>query len=123
MPHITANLSEIATISPEGLRELIGQMTNTQKAQLRGLLDEEFQSVTPPPGLPPAEFAAKWEQEQQWLQQHQQAYAGRWVALNGERLIATGDSAKEVYATLKASGISGTYVTRVAHPDDLPVIE
>jgi hypothetical protein len=123
MPHITANLSEIATISPEGLRELIGQMTNTQKAQLRGLLDEEFQSVTPSLGLPPAEFAAKWEQEQQWLQQHQQAYAGRWVALNGERLIATGDSAKEVYATLKASGISGTYVTRVAHPDDLPAIE
>jgi hypothetical protein len=114
----------------ESLRQLIRQLPGEQRQQLRSLLDEELQTMTArqfdcalPPVIPPDEFAAKWKAEPTWLENHQREYAGRWVALDGERLVTAGASAREVYAALKAAGISGTLVTRVEHPDDLPVIE
>ncbi|MGH9850982.1 MAG: DUF5678 domain-containing protein [Blastocatellia bacterium] len=76
-----------------------------------------------PPILPPKEFVAKWELERRWLEKNGQEYAGRWVALDGDRLLAAGSSAREVYAALKVAGISGSLVTRVEHLDDLSVIE
>jgi hypothetical protein len=36
-------------------------------------------------------------QELQWLADHREEYAGRWVALRGNRLVAVGDSAAAVY--------------------------
>ncbi len=75
------------------------------------------------PIISPKEFAAKWKLERRWLEENGPRYAGRWVALEGGQLLATGSSAREVYAELKAAGISGSFVTRVEHPDDLPVIE
>ena len=32
-----------------------------------------------------------------WLREHRRQYAGRWVALRGNDLLATGDCAREVY--------------------------
>ena len=90
--------------------------------------DLKRENLRPPdpaisPIIPPDEFAAKWELERRWLEENSRQYSGRWVALEGDRLLATGSSAREVYAALKAVGISGSFVTRVEHPDDLPVIE
>ena len=83
----------------------------------------EALSVYCVPIAQPAEFAAEWERTLFWLEQNKNDYAGRWVALDGDRLLVTGNSAREVYAALKTAGISGSFVTRVEHPDDLPVIE
>ena len=38
--------------------------------------------------------------EFRWLAENQHAYAGRWVALQGDNLLAVGDSAREVYAAI-----------------------
>jgi hypothetical protein len=45
------------------------------------------------------------------------------ISANQIEPIATGSSDRDVYAALKAAGISGSLVTRVEHPDDLSVIE
>ena len=114
----------------ETIRQLIRQLPVEQRGRLRSLLDEDLKREDPrppdpaiPPIIPPEEFAAKWELERRWLEENSQQYAGRWVALEGDQLLAAGSSAREVYAALKAAGISGSLVTRVEHPDDLPVIE
>jgi Family of unknown function (DUF5678) len=38
--------------------------------------------------------------EFRWLAVNRQRYAGRWVALDGDRLLAVADSAQEVYAAI-----------------------
>ncbi|MCI0489030.1 MAG: AAA family ATPase [Blastocatellia bacterium] len=91
--------------------------TNRHKKNTR-MLDRKV-----PPIIPPEEFAAKWELERKWMEENSQEFAGRWVALDGDHLVAFGASAGEVYAALKAAGISGNLVTRIKHPDDLPFIE
>jgi hypothetical protein len=114
----------------ETVRHLISQLPIEERQRLRLLLDEELKQedshlLDPAvsPTVPPEEFAAKWELERRWLKENAQKYAGGWVALDGDRLLASGSSAREVYAALKAAGISGSLVTRVEHPDDLSVIE
>lgn len=38
--------------------------------------------------------------ELQWLALNRQRYSGRWVALDGDALLAVGNSAREVYAAV-----------------------
>jgi hypothetical protein len=37
-----------------------------------------------------------------WLDENQEKYSGQWVALEGDRLIASGLTAKEVYSKARA---------------------
>ncbi|HXJ91880.1 MAG TPA: DUF5678 domain-containing protein [Terriglobia bacterium] len=56
--------------------------------------------------------------EFRWLAHNGQQYAGRWVALDGDALLAVGDSAREVYAAI--AGYAGTpLVTRVEPEDEV----
>ena len=41
--------------------------------------------------------------EFQWLADHRRGFAGKWVALDGYRLIASGDHAKDVFAAARRS--------------------
>ena len=40
-------------------------------------------------------------------------YSGQWVALNGDRLIVSGPTAKEVYSKAKAEGVEIPFVELV----------
>jgi hypothetical protein len=40
----------------------------------------------------------QFSQEMNWLAQHRRTYAGRWIALEGDRLLAVGATAREVFA-------------------------
>jgi hypothetical protein len=48
------------------------------------------------------------DQEFRWLKANREQYKGKWVALFGANLIATGDSMKEVLDAVKAQQIVGT---------------
>jgi Family of unknown function (DUF5678) len=58
--------------------------------------------------------------ENQWLADHQREYIGQWVALEGDRLIAHGEDAAEVFAAADASGIERPMVIYVEDPDAPP---
>jgi len=58
--------------------------------------------------------------EQRWLAEHGRDYAGKWVALDGDRLLAQGENAREVYAAVRDSGVRLPLVVRVSPPDQLP---
>jgi Family of unknown function (DUF5678) len=53
----------------------------------------------------------------QWLATHAREYAGQWVALDGDRLIAHGPHHHEVWAAAEASGVYLPLVTFVENPD------
>ena len=55
-----------------------------------------------------------------WLHENREKYLGEWVALDGDRLIASGPTAKEVYSKAKAEGVEIPFVELVTDPEPVP---
>jgi hypothetical protein len=55
-----------------------------------------------------------------WLDENREKYSGQWVALDGDRLIASGPTAKEVYSKAKAEGIEIPFVELVTERESGP---
>ncbi len=53
------------------------------------------------------------EAEMRWLEEHRAQYAGQWIALDGARLLASGSTAREVYAAAHAQGVEAPFVDLV----------
>jgi Family of unknown function (DUF5678) len=58
--------------------------------------------------------------EGEWLQKHRDEYAGQWIALDGEKLIASGDDLKQVVSTARRLGVPDALMMRVEPNDALP---
>jgi hypothetical protein len=58
--------------------------------------------------------------ENEWLRNHRDEYAGQWVALDGKKLIASGDDLKEVVKTARELGAPDALMLRVESRDALP---
>lgn len=58
--------------------------------------------------------------EREWLRQHRHEYAGQYVALDGDQLIAHADSLREVYRLAREAGVKAPFTTRITSPNDLP---
>src|SRR6185369_6152712 len=50
------------------------------------------------------------EQERAWIEAHREHYLNQWVALDGDRLIAHGVDAKQVYDEAREQGITSPYL-------------
>jgi len=55
-----------------------------------------------------------------WLNENRDKYSGQWVALDGDRLIASGSTAKEVYSKAKDEGVEIPFVDLVAEEESGP---
>ena len=55
-----------------------------------------------------------------WLHENRNKYSGQWVALDGDRLIASGPTAKEVYSKAKAEGVEIPFVELVTEREPVP---
>ena len=60
--------------------------------------------------------------EDEWLRAHQSEYAGQYVALEGQRLVAHGKSFKEVATAARAAGVQDALVVFVERPDTPPYL-
>ena len=65
----------------------------------------------------PANHSAK---SLKWLEENREKYLGQWVALDGNRLIASGSTAKEVYSKAKAEGVAIPFVELVTEGESAP---
>lgn len=54
--------------------------------------------------------------DMKWLSEHRHEYAGKWVAVYEDRLVASGDNAKDVYAEVDRAGLPQTMVTFIEEP-------
>jgi hypothetical protein len=55
-----------------------------------------------------------------WLDENREKYSGQWVALDGDRLIVNGPTAKEVYSKAKAEGVAIPLVELVTRREPVP---
>jgi hypothetical protein len=60
--------------------------------------------------------------EIKWIDANRSAYAGRWVAVEGDRLIAADSDALKVFAAAKSEGIQVPFVVHVLPEDPLPFV-
>jgi hypothetical protein len=87
---------------------------------LRDLLEEKLgsESVAPPFVFPAQVVATDLPvrdrtREHAWLEQHRDEYAGLYVMLDGDTLIAAGPNAKEVASLARERGIVGALLLYV----------
>jgi hypothetical protein len=58
--------------------------------------------------------------EMRWLKEHRHEYVGRWVALDGDRLIGSGASAQEVREAARQRGEPVPFLHYISPAEDLP---
>jgi hypothetical protein len=58
------------------------------------------------------------EPNRRWLAAHKSEYAGKWVALDGDRLIAAGETEKDVADAAKADGAYLPLIVYIPSPDE-----
>jgi len=112
MPQMTA----------ETLFDQIAALPVGEKMKLRAMLDDQLKNpdvtasgvkfVEPIPMPDPAPSV-------RWMNGHYHEYRGQWMALDGDRLIAHGPNAAEVFAAAAADGAYLPLVTCIP-PADAP---
>ena len=61
--------------------------------------------------LTPQHPNVDWASPMEWLRINREGYRGQWVGLDSGRLVAHGSDAFEVFAAVRAEGISLPFVT------------
>jgi len=62
------------------------------------------------------------KREMQWIAENRAAYAGQWVAVEGDRLVAAALDAREVFSAAKSEGIAIPFVAHILPEDPLPFV-
>lgn len=90
------------------LERLLEQWRNERvRVPIKPPLDKRL----PPKPMPDS------SREMQWLSDHAREYAGQWVALDGDRLIAHSPDYQQVFAAADADGAPLPLITSVEDPD------
>ena len=58
--------------------------------------------------------------ERKWLAEHRADYGGKWVVLDGDRLVSVGTNGRDVYEEARRQGIKIPFLARVELLDSLP---
>jgi len=62
------------------------------------------------------------KREMQWIADNRSTYAGQWVAVEGDRLVAAAMDARKVFTAAKAEGIAIPFVVHILPEDSLPFV-
>lgn len=60
--------------------------------------------------------------EMKWIDENRAAYAGQWVAVEGDALVAAGIDPLKVFAAAKTEGVRIPFVVHVLPEDTLPFV-
>jgi len=96
----------------------IKQLSALDQERIRRWLDEE--SPSNGEGDSSQANSDRSAKSLRWLYENREKYAGQWVALDGDRLIANGPTAREVYSKAKAEGVEIPFVELVTEPEQMP---
>jgi hypothetical protein len=103
----------------ETINQQAAGLTPREKSQLgryfleQATLDQGLRPVT----APQHETEVQRLRQLEWLKAHREEYAGQYVALEGDRLIATGKNFPEAARAAKAAGVPEAFVTFIYPPD------
>jgi hypothetical protein len=106
------------------LKEQLVALTAQEKLELARFLEEE---AAPGPARAPSEApededagARKRTEHMAWLKAHREEYAGRYVALDGDRLVGSGATIREAHDEARQLGIEHPFLTHISSANDAP---
>jgi hypothetical protein len=102
--------NQIEMLPASEQRKLLGMLLARLGGAKRPVEPIKFREPIPVPDSEPND---------RWLREHSHEYAGQWVALDGDRLIAHGAEARVVFAASRADGSYLPLVTYI-EPVDAP---
>ena len=105
-------------LSVDEIIKSIAQLPAAEQERIRRWLEEK--EATNEEGQGSRAHANRSVKSLRWLHQNREKYSGQWVALNGDRLIASGRTAKEVYSKAKAEGVEIPFVELVTEQESVP---
>ncbi|NOT60113.1 MAG: hypothetical protein HOP19_07795 [Acidobacteria bacterium] len=113
----------MSTLTAENILILIEQLPPLERERLDQILIHQPTApakVKAPldkrvPYIPVPDRTKEWD----WIEQHKYDYAGKWVALEGDTLVAASDNRLELSALIKAAGAKQPLIHRMSSPDDL----
>lgn len=114
----------MSTITVENILQQIDQLPPFEQSRLARLLEERRAARAPQPAKAPRDKrlpdrpALDDTREREWIKEHRHEYAGQWVALDGDRLVAASPSQAEVWAAVKHDGAKLPLVCRIPAPDE-----
>lgn len=116
----------MSTLTAESILTLIEQLPSTERIRLNQLLaGRQAESAKAKPPLDrrvPCEPMPDDAREMKWIEEHKHEYAGQWVALDGDRLIAASPIRAEISVAVKADGAKLPLIIRIPAPDEpLPI--
>jgi Family of unknown function (DUF5678) len=119
----------MSTITAENLlvEKILHQVKQLPRATQLKLAHLIETAPSPAPKAPldkrvPAQPIPDDTRERAWVKAHKHEYAGQWVALDGDRLIAASPNRAEISAAVKADSAPLPLILRIPSPDDLPPI-
>jgi hypothetical protein len=62
----------------------------------------------------------KREQHMAWLKAHREEYAGKYVALDGDRLVGAGATIREAHEQARRQGVEHPFLTHISSVNDAP---
>ncbi|MGH9766940.1 MAG: DUF5678 domain-containing protein [Blastocatellia bacterium] len=118
----------MSTITVENILQQIDQLPPVEQSRLARLLEERRAELARQPAKAPRDKrlpdrpAVDDTRERAWIEEHRREYAGQWVALDGDRLVAASPNQAEVWAAVKEDGAKLPLVCRIPAPDEpLPI--
>jgi hypothetical protein len=106
------------TLSVDQILKSIAQLPAAERERIRRWLEEK--RATNGAGHGSQAHANRSAKSVRWLHENRENYLGQWVALDGDRLIANGPTAKEVYSKAKAKGVVIPFVELVTDQEPVP---
>jgi hypothetical protein len=106
------------SLSLDQIIKSIEQLPAPEQERIRRWLDEN--------GTPNRErnasqpHANRSAKSLRWLDETEKNIRGQWVALDGDQLITSGPTAKEVYSKARAEGVQIPFVELVTEPESVP---
>ena len=106
------------SLSFDQIIKSIEQLPAPEQERIRRWLNEK--GATNGEGQSSQAHANRSAKSLRWLHENREKYSWQWVALDGDRLIANGPTAKEVYFKAKAEGLEIPFVELVTERESVP---
>lgn len=92
-------------MSVDEILEELPALTVEERARVKALLDTLPSNSEPLPSVHGRESA--------WIKRHRDEYMNQWVALDGDKLLAHGTDAREVYLAARATGVYAPFLEQI----------
>lgn len=107
-------LQEIETLNFDEKRSLVEYINKQNQEKDRTHLHHQQKSHGA--NGQPLEFSSELE----WLREHRHEYAGQYVALVGDNIVANGLEPRAILREARERGYSSPLIVRIEAPDELP---